>query len=214
MNISEFSFHLVLIFLPGIIAFLIIDNLSSHKPYKNVYIFMYVLLLGMMSYITLSILNNIITFFAPCISGLHIWENMTQPGGNLSLTEIFFAAIISVFLGCLISLINKHALFMRFSLKLHLTRRHGFPDTFSYMMHLYSNAIKNYPFYLTITDWERKFRIVGQLVAISEPGDLKEEVLLQDCTVYNLESGEELYSVPVFYFSPVSSNISVELYNS
>ena len=166
MNISEFSFHLVLIFLPGIIAFLIIDNLSSHKPYKNVYIFMYVLLLGMMSYITLSILNNIITFFAPCISGLHIWENMTQPGGNLSLTEIFFAAIISVFLGCLISLINKHALFMRFALKLHLTRRHGFPDTFSYMMHLYSNAIKNYPFYLTITDWERKFRIVGQLVAI------------------------------------------------
>lgn len=35
-------------------------------------------------------------------------------------------------------------------------------------------------------------------MAISEPGDLKEEVLLQDCTVYNLESGEELYSVPVF----------------
>ncbi len=68
--------------------------------------------------------------------------------------------------------------------------------------------------YLIVTDWEKRIRIVGELVATSESTDNRDEIVLQDATLYALETGEKLYEVPVIYLAQSFEKITIEIINT
>ena len=211
MNISSFSLQVLLLFIPGLIAFLLVDNLTAHKPFKLVYIFIYTMILGMMSYLTLYCVLVLFSMCRGTTAEFYFWKNLTEEGLIFFLPEIIYATLVSVFLGSVVTFVINHGWFNYYCGKVGLSKKHGYSDTLSYMINLYTNAEPNVPLYLTITDWEKRLRIVGVLVALSGPEDRRDEMLLQDCTLYSLESGEEIYSIPVYYFCPDYSKITIEI---
>ena len=71
-----------------------------------------------------------------------------------------------------------------------------------------------YPFkYITIKDWRKRLVIIGELVAMSEVTDVRNEIVLQECSVYDLDSYSLLYNVPVFYLSMNFDDITIEIMN-
>lgn len=198
MTISDFSLKIILLFLPGIVSFLIIDNLAAHRQTKTIHWFMYPMLLGFLSY----------AFLELGFSDIRFWHFLTEQAPDIDYYEIMRAIVIGIVLGCLLTYILNHALLFKAASFLRLTNRQGLPDTFSYMLSLYPVQ------YLTVTDWEKRIRIVGELVATSESSDNRDEIILQNATVYGLDTGENLYDIPVIYLAQDFNKITIEISNT
>ena len=67
------------------------------------------------------------------------------------------------------------------------------------------------PLSITIRDWDKNIVIIGELVATSEITDTRNEIVLQECSIYTLNDNSHLYDVPVFYLSTEFNNISIEI---
>lgn len=50
MNVTEFTFRLIFLFLPGLITFIVVDVLTTHRSIPTVRIFLYSLVLGFLCY--------------------------------------------------------------------------------------------------------------------------------------------------------------------
>lgn len=202
MSISDFSLKLLLLFLPGLVSFIVIDNLSTHRETKNIHWFVYSIILGLVSYSLL--------YMIELKAGITItfWSTLVDSEKIIHYDEIMYSTIIGLVLGILLTFAINHGWFFRFFSGLRITQKHGYPDTLSYMLGLYNAQ------YLTVTDWEKEIRIVGELVAVSENIDQRDELVLQNCSVYNLDSGEKLYDIPVFYLAQNFDKITIEIDDS
>ena len=198
MTVSDFSMKIVLLFLPGIVSFIIIDNLSNHRQTKTIHWFMYSMLLGFASYAILKVMWPTI----------HFWEFLITRDPISNYDEIILAIIVGILLGCLLTCAINHSFFFTLCSALQLTTRQGTPDTFSYMMSLYKFK------YLTVTDWEKRIQIVGELTAVSESTDNRDEIILQNATVYSLDHGYKLYDIDVIYIAQDFSKLSIEIANT
>lgn len=197
VTVSDFSLKLIIIFLPGIVSFLIIDTLTIHKETKNIHRFIFSMILGFLSYGILKVICPKVMF----------WNYLGHSTLELHYEEIILAIIIGIILGVLITyIINKSCLYKSASI-IGLTQKHGYPDTFSYMTALYTFD------YITVTDWEKNIRLVGTLVATSDIADNRNEIVLQDVSVYTT-TGEYLYDTPVFYIAQDFSKLTIEINNS
>lgn len=117
MSLTEYSFRLLLLFLPGIIAFIIIDNLTIHQETKAQHRIIYSLLLGFLSYLLLMILSKPIQLLFTTLPPMQFIVSLTNKDTQINFTEIFTASIIGVCLGCtLCKAINDRCLF-KFSSK-------------------------------------------------------------------------------------------------
>lgn len=202
MSLSDFSLKLLLLFLPGLVSFIIIDNLSTHKKIKNIHWFVYSILLGLLSYLILYVVE--------LVKGTEItfWSTLVDQTKVIHYDEIIYSTAIGLCLGIVFTIVINRGWFFKFFSWIHVTKKHGYPDTLSYMLGLYKAQ------YLTITDWEKKIRLVGELVAVSEESDQRNELVLQNCSVYDLESSDKLYDIPVFYLSQNFDKITIEIDNS
>lgn len=202
MTVSDFSLKLLLLFLPGLVSFILINELSVHKETKNIHWFVYSILLGLFSYVILYIIGL-------CIKvEITFWSNLINDNKIIDYNEIIVSTLIGCILGIAVTITINNGYFFRIFSFIGITKKHGYSDTLSYFLGLYEAK------YLTVTDWEKKIRIVGELVAVSEPSDRHDEIVLQDCTIYDLESGENLYDVPVFYLAQSFDKVTIEINNS
>ena len=209
MELSTFTVKLFILFIPGLLAFIIIDNLSIHKMTKKVHWFIYSVILSFISNTLLLLLKYLYAIFVPCYqfdsSTSFFYQLLENDNTGLLYSDILMACFVAILLGIVISrLLVTNKLFSicsRFS----LTNRHGYTDALSYMFNLYS--VK----YITIRDWDKNIVIIGELVATSEVTDARNEIVLQDCSVYRLNDNSHLYDVPVFYLSTEFNNISIEI---
>lgn len=198
MTISDFSLKMVLLFLPGIVSFVIIDNLTVHRQTKVLHWFIYSMLLGFLSYALLKLIWP----------GVQFWDFLITRDPKINYSEILDAIVMGGALGIIITLCINHTLFFRLFSLVRLTNRQGTPDTLTYMCGLYK--VK----YIIVTDWEKRIRIVGELVATSEAADSHDEIVLQNATLYELESGIKLYDVPVIYLAQNFEKLTIEIMNS
>lgn len=199
MSLSTFSLKLLLLFLPGLISFIITDNFSNHRATKTIHWFIYPMLFGFLAYAILTVISAILG------NAIGFWQYLISPDPEINYHEIVYAVFIGVVLGIMATWSMNHAIPFRVASFFHITQRIGYPDTLSYMLSLYAAK------YLTVTDWEKGIRIVGELVAASEPTDERDELVLQQCKVYNLQSGELLYSIDVFYLSQTFTKVTIEI---
>lgn len=47
-----------------------------------------------------------------------------------------------------------------------------------------------------------------------EPSNRYDEIVLQNCTIHDLESGGSLYDIPVFYLAQSFDKVTIEINNS
>ncbi len=60
VGFSEFALRIVVLFLPGVVSFLIIDKLTAHRPFKPFSVAMYSFLLGFYCYVVYAVLLDVL----------------------------------------------------------------------------------------------------------------------------------------------------------
>jgi hypothetical protein len=203
MSLTEYTFRLLLLFLPGVIAFVIIDNLTVHRETKTPHRVIYSLLLGFLSYLLLTVFTKIIQFLCPLLSSVQFIVSLTDKNAQINFAEILTASIIGVLLGGFFcKAINDRWLF-KLASKLRISNKFQETDA-------WANCIATYhPVWVTIRDREQRIIYVGRLITSSDSSE-RDGLVLENAMVYT-EDSDLLYEVQVLYIPTKMEKLTIEL---
>lgn len=200
---SEFTWRLILVFLPGIIAFIIIDNLTVHRETKVHHWFFYPLILGFLSYAPWYLLVSIVQTVYRANVPFQFIESITDIHAKVNFGEILVASGTAIILGFFITwAITKRFLFT-ISKYFHITDK--FPE-----IDAWENFITNFkPQWLTVRDLDNDAIYQGKLFSASDAND-RDGIVLQDVIVQNAK-GEPQYWVPTMFIPRKMDRLLIEV---
>jgi hypothetical protein len=209
MEITELVWKLFLILMPGVIATLMVNQLSSKKITSVFFFIIYSALFGIITFIIMEILYSIGIIFSndwkylQLGTNLDIWDNIYDNSNKYNRIEIFISYVLSVPLGLLYGYIDlkkwPNKIFKYFK----WTDRYGDDDVWSFYLNLPE------------TDWiyvrERTTNLTyfGKIRAFSD-SEVKREILLADVEVYKTDDWEKLYNLKSIFLELDEFNYSIE----
>jgi hypothetical protein len=199
MTLSEFTLRIILIFLPGLIALIIVEQLIVHKEIKPYRFFIDSLILGFFCYLIYYPISQVPFFDL----NFYFIRSLSDNNFPLDFIEILIATFLSIPLGFIISLFINRKILHRFAQKLKITKKFGELDVWSYIMN------SEIPEWVLIRDIENDLMYQGWIQACSDPPE-KDELFLRDVKVFTNSTAQELYSVPGLYFPRKRENITIE----
>ena len=203
MQLSEFAFRIILLFIPGLISFIIIEKLTCHKEYKLYDVIMYSLILGFFCYyIYFAIIIICNNFFKMGLS-LSFFHIISDNRAEINLNEIILVSVISIPLGFIFTFLINYKIIFRIAHILKISNKFGDVDVWSYIMNL------EIPEWVVIRDIENNIMIEGWIQAFSDSTE-KDELFLRDVIVYENSSGDELYKIPGLYLPRNRDKLMVE----
>ncbi len=210
MEISELTLKIIIILIPGIIAVSIYNKLTvNHKNNTTTRTIINAILLGVISYLTLQGIGNIIIFCSYLFKGtefknyeLEIWKSLANKN-IIPYSEVLYTGIISVFLGALISLIEQKKWINKFAQWLRISSKYGDENLYTYFLN--SEQIDE----IYLRDIENNLTYHGVIAAYSETEDIK-EIVLNDVTVYQYTTSEKLYDIERIYISKPKDCLIIE----
>ncbi len=206
MEISEFTFRLILIFIPGLITFYIVDKLTIHKEtvfHDKVF---YSLLYGFICYMGYSFVVSIISFFLPFHIELSFFKSLTDNSIKPDLKEILWATILSFPIGFLFSFISNHKFLHRIAHKLSVSKKFGDVGVWSYLMNT------GIPEWVVVRDIQNDLMYEGWVMAFSDSTE-EHELFLRDVKVFRNSTGDPLYETPGLYIPRKREFLIVEFPN-
>jgi hypothetical protein len=205
MELSEFVFKLLLLFLPGIVCSCIVDAFTNHKERTQFQFGVNSFVYGLISYgafwLIINMFGCVFSIDPGSFNFLQYFQGEPQ---EISFHEIFYVCIVSVVLGALVTFIHTHKLHFRFFRFLKITKKFGELDVWGYLMN--SEDVS----WITVRDIPNNLMYDGWIQAFSD-NSKEAEVLLGDVRVYSNDTGVLLYSVSSQYLSLDRSNIVIEV---
>lgn len=215
MQISEFTFRLILLFIPGIIAFIIVDCLTIHKERKLYEILIYSLLFGFLSYL----MYGIVIYFFGLIKALAVLlsqlnyklefsflKSLTDNSIALDLKEIFIVTFLSIPVAFVFVYLINYKILYRIAHKLNISKKYGDIDLWSYIMNMKTSDSE----WVVVRDIENDLMYEGWIQAFSDSSEKNDELFLRDVKVYKNSTGDELYDIPAIYLSRERKNLLIE----
>lgn len=193
IEFSEFVFRLLLIFIPGLIAFIIVKQLTTHKKYEFYEEAIYSFVLGWVSYfgyyISLKLLNLIFkTTFEFYFLGI-----LTDKAKPLNFQEILVVSLFSVIVGLAFSLAINQSWLNWFAQKIKVSSKFGDLSVFDFVMN--SSSINEW---VVIRDLKNDHMYQGWIAAF--PDDTEENgIFLKEATVFVNSTGKKMYDTPGLY---------------
>lgn len=208
MQFSELTVRLLLIFFPGIISAIIIDNLTIHRGREFKVFLLNAFTLGLASYFILFIWISVNNWIVRLKGLVPSWEvnfldSLIDKTKNIDIKEVLIATMISVLLAFLISAGINHKLLHRFAKKLKITKKFGQLDVWSYTFD--SPDIG----WVIVRDLDKDLMYQGWVEAFSDTYE-NNELLLRDVNVYRNSTAEELYFMQGIYITRELNNIIIE----
>ena len=209
MQLTEFTFRLLVLFLPGLICAFLVDALTSHRPRQIPFFLLRALFFGFSSYLLYWFILHLIAYisikcfkvpFVPSVHFLKILENTATP---VAPKEILFVCLSSVLLGLLITVEATYKVGHKVAQRLRLTRKFGEIDVWGYTFN--SSGVE----WLTYRDLKEDLMYDGWIAAFSDDGE-NAEMLLRDVGVYRNSTGQYLYNVGAIYLSRERKSITME----
>lgn len=192
MGITDFSFRLLLLFMPGLIAFIIVDNLTVHRTVKLHHWIIYSFLLGIASYMIWFVISECFFYFHGMQNPYDLLEHILQPQKHVQTRPLIAGSMVSIILGLFISWFVNKKHFYRFAQMISVSNRYGDVDLFQYIMN------NNIPKWVYVRDVSSDRLYYGFICAWSGP-DEKEGILLRDVKVYENKTGKWCYDSPALY---------------
>ena len=205
MQFSEFTFKIVLLFLPGIIAFTIIDKLTAHKEIKLHRMLLNSLMLGCVCYFAYYLMLIIIekipwfSFDLECLFVKTLTDNSVQ----LDIKEIVITTVLSVPIGFIFSGLINYKVLYRVAHRVKASKKFGDVDVWSYIMN------SEVPEWVIIRDIKNDLMYEGWIQVFSDNTE-KDELFLRDVKVYKNSTAEELYETPGLYLPRERECLTVE----
>lgn len=206
MSFSESTLYIMLVFLPGIIAYRIYDELAEHKEYKAYELVIHSFLFGFLSYLLYYIILKIINLFGGSLP-FHFLNALTNESRKIDIdfTEILIVSCFSVTVGLGFTAIDKYKLLHRIARRFRITNKHGELDTFSFLM---NSNIGNPPFVI-IRDVESNRAYYGWIYCNSA-GHEKNEFFLRDVLVFENSTARLIMTSPGIYLSKPKEKYVIE----
>lgn len=205
MELSEFVFKLLLLFLPGIICSCIVDTFTNHKERTQFQFVVHSFVYGLISYgafwVLVKAFGCVFDIDRESFNFLLNFQNVAQ---EISFREIFYVCIVAMALGAIVTFIHTHKLHFRLFRFLRITKKFGELDVWGYLMN--SEDVN----WVTVRDIPNNLMYDGWIQAFSD-NSKEAEVLLGDVEVYSNDTGNHLYSVSSQYLSLDRSNIVIEV---
>lgn len=215
MEISSLTLKLIVLLIPGAIAAKIFQIVTVNKPWSEFQFVVNSIILGVISYLTMQFLiytpTAIVSGFCgegwlPPAKPLEIWGKLSE-GGSIPYSEVFWAGVISVGIGILVSLIDNHKWINQLAQRVSLSNKYGDQNLYSYFL----NAKETQVVY--VRHAKRGLTFHGSVQSYSETDNIK-ELVLYDVTVYTYPDSEELYSINQLYLSiPKEEDVVIETAN-
>lgn len=189
MEISAFTFRVILLFLPGFITCRIVDRLTSHKEYKFYQVLLFSLTDGILCYFAYFPFTLI-----PCL-GLKFTflDNLSNVSNAINTAETLLATGLSLPLGFAIAYIVNREILFRIARKCGISNKFGAPDVWSYILNVGKSAD-----WVVVRDPTNNLMYEGRVQFFSEGSD-GYEIFMRDVQVFTHATGEELYKTPALY---------------
>jgi hypothetical protein len=192
MNITDFTFRVIILFIPGFITFLVVDNLTTHRDTSTPRMLLYSLTLGFLDYFVYYPLTLV-----PALGlDFTLLEALGDGGPLIDIRQTMVLTAVALPVGLLISTaINKYWLH-RLASRLGVSRKIGDSDVWSLVMNRQSED-----WWVVVRSPDDDLMYEGWLNAFSDSTDALDEILLLDVKVYRNSSGELLYEIPAAYLN-------------
>ncbi len=204
MNFSEFTLYIMLIFLPGIIAYKVFDELTHQKDKKAYEVVVYSFLFGFFSYFIYYLIFSFPYWFSESEFQFHFLSTLKEPE-TLDFEEVFYVSCIAIIAGVVITLIDTYKILFIVARWLRITKKHGELDTFTFLMN--SNIGKDA--WVIIRDTEDDRAYYGWIYAYSIGAD-QNELFLRDVKVYENSTGNILMTSPGIYLAKSKEKYVIE----
>lgn len=199
MELSEFTFKIILLFIPGLISFIIFDALTSHPETKLHRVLIESLLFGFMSYFVYFLYTEL-PFIDTQFSFL---DTLTIENATLDFAEILKVSGLSILIGLIFSGIINVKLLYRISRWFRITKKHGYVDLWSYVID------SDPSYWVIIRDIGNDLMYEGWVEGFSDSTEI-DELFIRDVIVYKNSSGKLLYSSPALYIPTKRENLTIE----
>jgi hypothetical protein len=161
MEFSQFSLRIVLLFMPGLVAFLIVDKLTAHRTFKPHSLLIYSLLLGFYSYVLYAVIVHWV-WLSGQATRVWFFEAISGTLPSLDLFEIVMVTVLAVPVGFAVATIANYRLLHRLAQSVRVSRKSGDLDVWSYVLNSYR------PRWVAIRDWEHDIIYEGWIEASSD----------------------------------------------
>lgn len=197
MTLSEFTLRIILIFLPGLIAYIIIEQLTVHKEIRPYRFFINSLILGFLCYLIyypISLISNLEFNFIQSLL-----NNKASP----DIKEILITILLSIPLGFIFSKLINRKILHKFAQKLKVTNKFADIDVWSLIMN------SEIPEWVVIRDIENDLMYEGWVHFFSDSTE-RDELFLRDVKVFTNSTAQPLYEVPGLYLPRKRENLTIE----
>lgn len=201
MQLTDFTFRIILIFIPGLISFFIIESLAIYSKLKIYHVIFYSLILGFICYfcyLPFSLIPGLEFSFI---------KSLSSQNTELNFWEILIATILAIPIGMGLSYaINKKILF-KIANKYDISKKTGDIDIWSQVMNLETAN------WVVVRDLKNEITYEGWISGFSDNGE-NHELLICDAKIYNsADPNKELYEVPGLYLNRKIETLDIEFPN-
>jgi len=211
MDISNIAFRLIVILMPGIIATLIIKNLTFEKKWDSFKFSVNTLLFSGITYISLQLIINIWQTIISALrnmthstESLKVWGELFKDKSVIPFDEVFLASVLSIIVGLIsTAIINKKLIFV-LAQKMKISNKFG--DENLYYEFMRSDTLHD----IYLKDYENNITYHGYIEYYSESESIR-EIVLSDVDVYSCDESKFYYQTPIIFFSKkIDSSWTIE----
>lgn len=201
---SEFTLYMMLIFLPGIIAYKVFDELTEHKEHKVHEVIIYAFLFGCLSYLTYFIIFKIIFYMTGYTVAFYFPETLKDPK-KASYGEIVKVSCIAFVVGFGITWFDTYKILHRIARWTRISKKFGEVDAFTFLL----NSNLREKVWIIVRDKEDNLAFFGWVHTYSA-GDEHNELFLVDVDVFDNTTGEKLMDSPGIFLSKPKEKYIIE----
>jgi hypothetical protein len=213
MPFTDLTIRLLLLFLPGIVCFLIIEALTVHRERKTHEVLFFTFLYGMLSYLFygLILLSAGVRFskqrwlysISPDPS---FFRSLSDSKVQLDFWEIGSVTAGAVVLAFILSFCDKKKLLHKAANMLRVTNKFGEPDVWNYAFNLDDAR------WCVVRDLTNHLMYQGYIHAFSDVEEAAELILTQ-VVVYNEQTTQECYRADRMYLARKKDDLTIEFQN-
>lgn len=198
MEITEFTFRIILAGIPGIITYFLLSKLIGKVGKNSIEVVLLIFLFSILSY-------AIYDFLSP---SKDIIDKLFNETNNVKYNDILWTSLIAGIISFLLSYSYRYNVLNWIGQKIKATKKYGDEDVWHYF-HNAPDRQKN-DGWIYIRDHKLNLLYYGYISVWSE-SEKNRELIITDVSVYDNLSGDFLYNANHLYISRNIDDITIEV---
>ncbi|MCC6477453.1 hypothetical protein IT157_10410 [bacterium] len=215
MDFTSFTIQILVLFLPGIIATVIVETLTPEKQRPAYYFVVFAFVNGFLSYLFLSLVVFVLFKTGLIVDqelGRGFWMALEKAANGkpeaqipIDSNSIFWATMSGIIVGFIMAAVIRHGLVFRLARFLRVSKKYSDDDVWGYALNSTSRGVG----WATIRDTKNDLTFDGWIHAFSE-GLPQKEVFLEQVKVYQSSTSKLIYDLPALYLPFRSEDMFIE----